>query len=291
MELEVHRRFYLLLPQKGLEIQTPLFTACQYDDGEPRRQVVGQVGNGGLQTDAERGQLLGGDGEKASGPGGILGGGEGVQIGHGPVVQRCGQLLPRGAEHPQPSRQCAAFGKGGHILIQLPQIVFAPLHEPGGLADQHRGVLRQIVHSRRQLGIDKSQIPVDGGEGEAVCQHLPVLPQCGEKAVRGPLFLCRRYLFVQSGAQPRQPPPGQLGEHLGGGEDAGLVQLDRPPLGGNIKEAHGVHLVPEQLHPYWLGVGGGEEVQNAPPQGELAHPLHLLAPGVAGGGQGLGQVV
>ena len=57
------------------------------------------------------------------------------------------------------------------------------------------------------------------------------------------------------------------------------------------KDPHAVQLVPPELHPDRLGRGRGEEVQDATPEGKLARALHLLAPGVAGGGETVAEVV
>jgi hypothetical protein len=91
-------------------------------------------------------------------------------------------------------------------------------------------------------------------------------------------------------SSPAVPARGKLGQHLRRRQDLRRAEVLDAPLGVGIEEAHGVDFVPEELHPDGLGVGRGEKVQDAPPQGELAHALHLLAAGVARGGQGAGQL-
>ncbi len=56
-------------------------------------------------------------------------------------------------------------------------------------------------------------------------------------------------------------------------------------LGVRVKKAHGVQLVAEELRPDGLIGGGGEDVQNAAPEGKLAAALHHAAPAVARGGE------
>ena len=84
---------------------------------------------------------------------------------------------------------------------------------------------------------------------------------------------------------------GELGQHLGHGQDVAALEVLHPALGGGVEGPHGVQLVPEELAADGVVPGGGKEVQDAPPQGELAHAFHLVAPDVAGGGEGVGQLV
>ena len=65
-----------------------------------------------------------------------------------------------------------------------------------------------------------------------------------------------------------------------GGEEGDGLPLGGAPLGDGVKQAQGVDLIPPELDPHRQVQAGGEHVQDAPPQGELAHPLHLVAPGV-----------
>ena len=97
--------------------------------------------------------------------------------------------------------------------------------------------------------------------------------------------------FVQQSQQAAQPAGGQLGQRLRAGQQDGPVQILRAPLGGRVEGTHGVHLVPPELGPDRGVHGGGEHVQDAASQGKLAGTLHLLAAGIAGGGETGGQVV
>ena len=81
-----------------------------------------------------------------------------------------------------------------------------------------------------------------------------------------------------------------MGQHLGGGQQQRLLDVPGPALGGGVKLPHGVNLIVKELTPHRLVHQGGKHVQNAAPQGELAHALHLAAAGISGGQQPLGQV-
>ena len=50
-----------------------------------------------------------------------------------------------------------------------------------------------------------------------------------------------------------------------------------PPLGAGVEGAHGVDLIVKKLAPHRLVHQGREHVQNAAPQGELAHALHPVS--------------
>ena len=252
---------------------------------------MGQVGHGGLQAGAVGGQLLGQQVEQRPGPPGVPGGGEGVQVAHRPGVQHLGQLLKGAGKLRQLPGQLPPLHQGLGILGELPQVVLPPLRHPGALAEHHHRVGREVVRRRGHLGIDQGHVAIHGREGQAAGQLLPVLLQGGDQLLRPLAALCPGNDAVQQLHQAGEAPEGELGQHLGGGEDLRRADVLHPPLGVRVEEAHGVDLVAEELHPHGLGLGRGKEVQDAAPQGELASALHLLAPGVARGGEGLGQLV
>ena len=252
---------------------------------------MGQVGDGGLQTGAVGGQLLGQQVEHRPGPPGIGRGGEGVQVAHRPLLQHLPQLLGGAGEVGQIPRQLAPLHQGLGVLPQLPQVVLPPLGHPAALAENHHRVLRQVVRRRGHLGVDEAYIPVHGREGGTGVQPLPVLLQSLDQLFRPLPLTGTGDQLVQALQQPRPAAGGELGQHLGGGQDLRLADVLDAPLGVRVEEAHGIHFVPEELHTHRLLMGGREEVQNAPPQGKLAHALHLLAPGVPGGGEGFGKLV
>ena len=82
-----------------------------------------------------------------------------------------------------------------------------------------------------------------------------------------------------------------MGQHLGGGQEPDRLNVLGPALGGGVKDPHGVHLVSEELHPDGAVHAGGKHVQDSPPEGELAHPIHLFTPDISGGGQLLRQPI
>ena len=291
MELEIHGGPYLLLPQQGLEIQGPLLAAHQYHGGIALADIVGQVGHCGLQAGPVGGQLFGQQVQKGAGPAGILGGGKGVQIAHRPLLQSPVQPLKAEEELRQLARQLPPFQQGLYILLHLPQPGTGPLRHPGALGEKHRRVLRQVVRRRGQLRIGQSQIPVHSREGGPTGQPLPVLLQGGQqRSASTPAAPRPGDQTIQLFQQAGPAAGGKLGEHLGGRQDLRLADVLCAPLGTRVEESQGVHLVPEELRPHRPGLGGGKEIQDAAPQGKLAHALHLLAPGVARGGESPGQL-
>ena len=95
--------------------------------------------------------------------------------------------------------------------------------------------------------------------------------------------------LLQPVGQTLHPALRLLGQHLGGGQNAHFGAVFRSSLGVDVKKPHGVHFVAEKLHPDGVPLGRGEEIQNAAPQGKLAHALHLLTPAVSGGHQNFCQ--
>ena len=87
--------------------------------------------------------------------------------------------------------------------------------------------------------------------------------------------------------QAGEAPLRQVGQDLGAGEDQGLGDVLDPALTCGVEEAHGVDLIPEELAADGLFHEGREDIQDAAPDGELTHALHLLAAGVARRRQGL----
>ena len=287
--LELHGGFDALLPQHLLKIQTALLAARQHQNGETGGLVVGQILHRGVQTGPEGGQLLGGDRDEGAGRHRIGGDGKGVQ-------EHQGELL-HGPE--QPARSQGQVGAGGvqlpplqqglDVLLQLPLIGLGPLLHPGALAEHDAGVGGQIVQRGGQLRVDQGQIPVGGGE-DSLFQGFAVLGQCGGQVVQS-LFPGLGGQLFQLGRQSGQTAGGQVGQHLRRRQQQGAVHVLRPPLGGGVEGAHGVDLVPPELCADGVFHAGGEYVQNPSPQGKLAHPLHLVAPGIAHVGQLLGQGV
>ena len=292
VEGKVHRRPELLLPQQGLQVQRPLLAGHQHHRGKALVHIVAQIRDRRLQAGAVAGELLCQDVNEGPGPPGVAGPHEGVQIGHRPLLQHPAELLKAPGKDGQLPRQGAALHQDLGVLSELPGVIFRTLRHPGTLGEEDGRVLREVVRRRGELGVDEGQVAVHGRKGHVLLQPLPVLLQgLQELGVVPPALFYPGNEAVHPFQQAGEAPGRKLGQHLGGGQNLSLPDVVRPPLGGHVEEAHGVHLVAEELHPDGRALRGGEEVQNAAPQSELAHALHLVAPGVPRGCQGLGQLV
>ena len=120
-----------------------------------------------------------------------------------------------------------------------------------------------------------------GGPGGVEEGHQGVLGQVVRRRCQG----------VVDGRQGQVRGIGLRADDLPGGKEGAGLPLGGAPLGHRVEEAHGVDLVPPELHAHRQVQAGGEHVQNAPPQGELAGSLHLVAAGVPGGDQEIGQII
>ena len=213
---------------------------------------LGEVGGGGVQVGPEGGQLAALGIEQGLGRQGQGGGGEGVQKAQGELLELLHEMGEGEGEGGVLAQLHPALHQGFQVLVQLPQPVFPPFRHPGGLGQADHSVRGQVVDGGVVSGV---------ALGQLVVGHL--LP--------GAILL-------------------PLGQHLPHREEHRLVQMAHPALGGGVKQAHGVHVGVPELHPHRVVLGGGEHVQNAATQGKLAHALHLVAPGVAQGRQGIRQL-
>ena len=104
---------------------------------------------------------------------------------------------------------------------------------------------------------------------------------------RAPRPLCPAY----GGAQAR----GRLGrvakQHLARRRKIDFFHRAFTALADKVERADVVHLVAPELNAAWLWHIGGIQVYNAAAHGELAGPLYLKAPLVAGAEQPLGKAV
>ena len=292
VEGEVHGGAHALLPQESLEVLGALLRARQHHRPVALVHIVGEIGGGRLQAGPVGGKLLGQHREQRPRPPGVLGGGKGVQIRRGPVLQPLAELLQGADKAPLRPGQRAVFQQGGHVLPHLPEVVLAPVHDPAALAVENHRVGGKIVGGGGHFRVEEGQIPVHRREGHLGFQPLQVLLQRLYQGGLVPLPAARPgEQVLQRPRQSRRAAGRQLWEDLGGGEDVRLPQVLHPALAVRVEEAHGVDLVAEELEPHRLGVGRGEEVQNSAPQGELAHALHLLAAGVARRSEGGGQLL
>ena len=133
--------------------------------------------------------------------------------------------------------------------------------------------------------IDTEQLLSDeeGDALEARCQEMEDTFGCGVYIVT----IDDYSLYYEAGSIEDFTESVFLDLGLGAGEDQGLGDVLDPALRPGVEEAHGVDLIPEELAADGLFHEGGEDIQDAAPDGELAHALHLLAAGIARRRQGL----
>ena len=229
-----------LLPEHGLEGLGLAPVGGEDHHGKALFLVLGQVLGQGLKADAVPRQLPGGEGEEIGRGHRKPPGEKGVQVQQGPLGQAGTEGLETLGEHRGLAGEHPLLQQGGDVLPQLPEVVLGPLGHPGGVAEADQGVLGKVI----------------GGGGQGVVHR-------GQGQIRG----------VGEGL-PRR------GQHLPGGEEGDGLPLGGAPLGDGVEETQGVDLIPPELQAHGEVQAGGEHVQDAPPQGELAHPLHLVAPGV-----------
>ena len=159
------------------------------------------------------------------------------------------------------------------------------------VADGNHGTVRNVIGGGGHFRIDQRHIPVGSGIVQAAFVFIQVFFQRGDQGlvdVFPPLLAGDQggNIFAQpchaAGMKPR------LGlRHRQDGDGGDVLTA---PLGRRVKEAHGVQFVAEEFRPNRLILCGGENVQNAAPDGELSRPLHHAAAVVPGGGETGGQV-
>ena len=176
---------------------------------------------------------------------------EGVQVQQGPLGQAVAQPLKGLGEHRVLGGEDPLLQQGGDVLPQLPEIVLGLLGHPGGVAEADQGLGGEVVRRGGQGVVHRGQ-----GQVRRIGEGLP-----------------------------------RRGQHLPGGQEGDGLPLGGAPLGHGVEEAQGVDLVPPELHPHRQVQAGGEHVQDAPPQGELAGALHLVTPGVARLDQEVGHLL
>ena len=292
MELKVHSGSEVLFPQQGLEVQRPLLTGHQHNDGEVLPHIVRQIGYSRLQARPIGGKLLGQEIEDSPGRPGIGGGRKCVQITERPVLQNAAQLLKGAGKDRQLAGQLAPLHQSLTVFRYLPQPSPGPLCRSAALGNQNHRILPQVVGSRGQFRVNQGQISVYCRKGCLGGEPLPILRQRTQQdRLIPPALLCAGNECVQGLQQSTIPAGSKLGQHLGGGKDFGLFQVPCPPLGSRVKEAHGVYLISKELAAHRPVMCRGEKIQDAAPQSKLPYPLHLVAAGVASGGQRLGQLV
>ncbi len=275
----------LSLAQQVQQVFGTDLAAAQHQNAVSCGEVVDHVGGGGVQGAAVGAQLLGPDLPQAFGRQQAAAGGQALQLAQGEIRQLFLQAALAEGELRKGAAQEAALHGRGDVLLQLPQKRAQGLPHPRAVADADQGVGREIVKGGGQLRVDGGHIAVRPGGGQALAELL------GVGGGGGPQLLCA--LASDAGGSTLQPGgdvgAAAVGQHLPGGEDQGAAAVGGAALGGHVEPAQRVHLVVKELAAHRLVHAGGEYVQNAAPEGELAGALHLVGPGVAGGGELPGQ--
>ena len=138
----------------------------------------------------------------------------------------------------------------------------------------------------------RGEVAIRRREGHAVLKLLQVGFQRGNQEQVGRLaaaLLLEKLLNLPD--EPRRALGVEVGQGLGHGQEDGLGQLRRAPLGEGVKEGEQVNLVAPELGAQGRIVGRGKDVENAAPDGELPHALDQRGAGVARGGEPPGQVL
>ena len=252
---------------------------------------------------------LGEDGQTQLGP--LRPGGEGphgdgdlARRGHGGEgeVQR-GRDPPLFQDPVEVDPPLLAAAQEEHRRAALPVVAQVPLRRVqaaavgaqllGGDGQEGRGGHRvpgggQGVHhaqGRRLQGLLPLPLPEEQGREvhplpplQEALRVLPGLPEDALHPLRQPAALAQE----EGPALPHEgeDAAARLPQKLRHRQQADLVHVPQPPLGQGVKDAHGVDLVVKKVAADRLVHPRGEHVQDAAPEGELAHALHLVAAGV-----------
>ena len=169
------------------------------------------------------------------------------------------------------------------------QLLHPPLGRPVQarmITDHHQGVLGHIIQSRGHFRRNEGHVPVRGRQADAVFQSLQVLFQGADQAL---ILILPPFLPGQQRLQvPLQPwnTPGMEARlALRHRQHCDFLHILRPTLGVGVEVAHGIQLVSKELHPDRLPLRRGKQVQDSPPEGKLAGPLHHGGAAVAHGHQ------
>ena len=159
------------------------------------------------------------------------------------------------------------------------------------IADGNHRTVRNVIGGGGHFRINQRHIPVGSGIVQAAFVFIQVFFQRGDEKlvdVFPPLLAGNQGGNVL--AQPRHAAGMESRLGLRHRQDGDGGDVLTAALGRRVKEAHGVQLVAEEFRPNRLILCGGENVQNAAPDGELSRPLHHAAAVVPGGGETGGQV-
>ena len=161
--------------------------------------------------------------------------------------------------------------------MELKQHGFHPLFNAPSFAEEHHGIRRQVVRASGGVRVDQAQIAIQAAYLRAAAETLRVSPEGLGQGVPALFFgVLHRQLFQlvrkmgrAAGGQPRQ--------HLRRRQQQRRGDVFRPPLGAGVKGPQRIDLIVKELAPYRFFHQRREHVQDAAPQSELAHALHLIA--------------
>ena len=293
LQLRVHQGGDVLLPEEVLQHLGPPLVSGQDHHPAALPAIELHVLGGGLGAARVGGQLLGRDAGEGPGRQGRAAHGEGVGHIEGEVPQAAQGGVPGRAEELRVQGHLAPLLKLPQVLLQLLLPFPGLFGAAGGLVHQHQGVLRQVVQGAGH-GVDEGQVAVRVGQQHAAPEPVRVGAQGGRQAGR---VLAAAFAGEALGialdlpGQSLGSAQGQAGQGLRRRQDGAALNGLRAALGEHVEAAHGIQLVPPELHAHRLLVRGGEEVQDAAPAGELAGPLHLLTAAVATAQQGVLHVL
>ena len=275
---KIQRRRDLSLPQQPLQILRPDPTSAQHQHPVARGEIVGQIGDGGLQAAAVYGQLLGRHLHHGLGLQQKTAGGQALHLAHREAAQKADQLLPVPLQPGKFPGQHAAFLRCHNILVPLPKPLLQPLGNPPALTDTHQRVFGQIVRRAGKLLIHRRHIAVAAAGDDPCLQRRRICAQGGTEAGGFVLFFIAAGGLFQNLRRLRAAP----GKYLCRRQQHGPGDILRSTLGTGVKPPQGVDLIVKKVAAHRLLSLRGEHIQYAAPQSKLPGPLHLVAPGIAG---------
>ena len=150
------------------------------------------------------------------------------------------------------------------------------------VAEKDQGIGGDIVGGAGKFGVDQGHIAVGGGKAGAAFHRVSVLGQGPQQGLVGGLPAAQTGLQgLQIGGQALRTLRMQPGQGFRHRQQDEAFRVVCAALGHGVEEAHGVHLVAEELHTDRRVVGRRKDIQNAAPHGKLSHALHQRAPAVA----------
>ena len=266
-----------------LQNLAPAAVARQHQNAVTDVLIVAQILGHRIQAGAVGRQLLGRHRQQFLGRAVFrVGGGQ-------EVVEEHHRLLPEPVEDILVLRHIVAQLSGHQTALEHAVQLHAQLllPQPGRplevavVTEDHQGVFGNIVRAAGLVRVQKSQIPVGGGQGDAAFQPVQIpLQRLHQGCIDGLPALLSGDHGPEVVAQSRQAAGVEMELGLGHRQNGGLVGVFRPPLGQHIEKAHNIHFVTEKLHPQGVFTGRGKHVHNAAPQGVLTGALHQRGPGI-----------